>query len=433
MDPNSSSNQNNNQPVATSHVVIPAPNPNPVVSDPLPQPIAPIIETQPQVPINPLPVVESPVIESVNPFSSQVPHVVPLSNQPPVEPVSNVGPPLIQPTTEPVSAVVSPMPDPLLSQKPLIDNTVREINDVPKKGKSNKKIAAVILIILFIVALPITIFVSQQQQNTQSGAAVSLTPETVIAVFNGQNITEKDVETVAKEQYDANAIDTQALKDATDILIERKVLDYEKAQKSINVSQDEIAKKEADGFDLVQAPYEVLKDKVTIANTKNWQAFSIGFWLPPKNELSDLSQEEKTTRTKQLEDGLKAMDDAKDQLQTKKDPLDIARDLARKYPSLAPILGVNGYLLKELGGNANLSDVTSPKIYTFESSNSGQSFFDTLYSMKNAGQIKKAISSNESGGSTIKLIKANIEAQYNTYEAWLAARKTTLVNLVYSL
>lgn len=430
MDPNSSNNQNNDsQSLPTSHIVIPAPESSSIpVLPPIP-PVDPVVSALPQDPISPLSTVV-PIVESVNPFSSQIPSVAPVSPLPPVEQALPVVSPLIQPTNEPI---LPPLPDPLLTQTPLVDNTVKEINEEPKKGKVNKKIAALALIILFIVALPITIFVSQQQQNTQSGAAVSLTPETVIAVLNGQNILEKDVENVALEQYDTNSIDTQALQDALDILIERKILDYEKNQKSITVTQDEINKKQADGVNEKQASYEVLKDKVTIANTKNWQAFSIGFWLPPNDELSDLTGDEKTTRKKQLEEGLKSLDDAKDQLQAKKYPLDIARNLVNKYPPLEAIMGVNGWLIKDLNSSANFSDFTSPRIYTYEKSNSGQPFFDTLYSMKNAGQIKKAISDKESGGSIIKLIKANPGAKYDTYEDWLSARKTTLVNVVYSL
>jgi hypothetical protein len=144
------------------------------------------------------------------------------------------------------------------------------------------------------------------------------------------------------------------------------------------------------------------------------------------------SLEKKELQTR-LADGLKAVDSARNQLSGNKTPLEIAKALVVKYPSLAPVMGVNSYLLKDLTKDANLLDVTNPKVYTYEASNVGQPLFDTLYSMKTAGQIKKSVSENQSGANVIKLIKANTNSKYNTYEAWLSAKKSSLANIVYTL
>ncbi len=320
-----------------------------------------------------------------------------------------------------------------VSDKPLTSNSKDGYDDLPKQKTISKKTAALLMGLFVVIALPLTVVVSQRQQTTQSGAANPLGPETVIAVINGQNVLEKDLEVVAAEQYDPDSIDNAALKDALLIIEERKILDLEKTQKNIIITDEEIAVKEGDGFDAKSAYYEVLKDKVTLIEAKNWEVYTIGFWVPPTDERGDLTAAEKKLVQQRLADGLKALDTARDQLATSKSALDIARDLVKKYPSLAPVLGVNGYMLKDLTGNADLSDVQNPRTYTYETSNKGQALFDAIYSLKTPGQIKKAISELSSGGNVVKLVKSNSTAKYNTYEAWLAAKKATLVNVTYSL
>ncbi len=302
----------------------------------------------------------------------------------------------------------------------------------PKGARVNRKIVLSAIVLIMVITIPLTVFVARQPQSTQSGAAQELTPDTVIAVFNGQNILEKDLETVALEQYDGGSIDREVLKDSLDILIERKILEQEKSSKGIAVTDEEVAAKVEEEFDQNQAVYEVLKDKITKTQTKNWQVYTIGFWVPAGNDLDNLTNQEKDTRKKRLDDGLKALDVAQNQFSSQKTVLSIAKDLAKKYPSLTEILGVNGYLLQD-ADNDNEEDYTNPRIYTFEKSNKGQPFFDDLYSMKNAGQIKKVLNSSNSGGNVIKLVKANTNAQFDNYEDWLSAKKKNIVTVVYNL
>jgi len=330
----------------------------------------------------------------------------------------------------PEPSVYSQTPVP---SKPLTSNSKDGYDDLPKQKMISKKTAALLMGLFVVIALPLTVVVSQRQQTTQSGAANPLGPETVIAVVNGQNVLEKDLEAVAAEQYDSESIDNAALKDALLTIEERKILDLEKTQKNIVITNDEIAVKESEGFNASSAFYEVLRDKVTLIEAKNWQVYSIGFWVPPTDERGDLTAAEKKLVQQRLTDGLKALDIAKDQLATSKSPLDIARDLVKKYPSLAPVLGVNGYMLKDIDANSESIDVQTPRTFTYETSNKGQALFDAIYSLKNPGQIKKAISELNSGGNVVKLVKANSNAKYNTYEAWLSAKKSTLVNVTYSL
>lgn len=378
------------------------------------------------------------VIPSINP-QSQVPNqepIAPQATQP--EPVLSQAVPLSVPSSssQPFTPPVFMPPKPItqtsssISDKP--NNDSEEF--YPKGPKINRKVALGVFILLMIVTLPATVFIARQPQSIQSGAANELTSETVVAIINGQNILEKDLEKVASEQYDTEAIDRDALKDALNTVIERKILEIEKEKLGLDPLDFEIEDKVKDGFESIQAYYEVLKDKVTASQTKNWDVYTIAYWLPMTGERQSLTNQETKDVQKQQEDGLKAIEEARAQLQTSKTGLQIAKDIVKKYPSLKEILGVNGYLLRDIEQGANLADVENPRRYTFESSNKGQAFFDTLYSLKNAGEVKKYVSDKNSGGGAIELVSANTSASFDTYEAWLKSKKTpSLVTIVFSL
>lgn len=374
-------------------------------------------------PINPQ--TQVPVQEQIMPITTTPEPVLP---QAPVLPASM---PPVQPITPPVFTQQQPTQTPQgASDKP--GNDSEEF--YPKGPKINRKVALGIFILLMIITIPATVFVASQPQTTQSGAANELTPETVVAIINGENVLEKDIEMVAAEQYDPEAIDREALKDALDTIVERKILEIEKGKLGLDASDVEVATKVSDGFESTQAYYEVLKDKVTASQTKNWDVYTIAYWLPMTGERENLTNQETQAVQRQQADGLKAIDEATTQLQTGKEALEIARDIVTKYPSLKDILGINGYLLKDIDQGANLSDVENPRSYTYESSNKGQAFFDTLYSLKNTGEVKKYVSDKNSGGGAIELVSANTSASFDTYEAWLKSKKTpSLVTVVYSL
>ncbi len=117
--------------------------------------------------------------------------------------------------------------------------------------------------------------------------------------------------------------------------------------------------------------------------------------------------------------------------------MEIAKALVSKYPSLSAILAVNGYLVKDAGQDPS-GDYTDAVLYPYQSSNRGQPLFDVLYSMTAPGEVKKSISADQSGGNVIKLIQANPNAPFDNYDAWLAAKISSLkngalLNIVYAL
>lgn len=280
------------------------------------------------------------------------------------------------------------------------------------------------------LAIPITVYVAQRQQNTQSNASV-VSDSTVVAMVNGQQITKFNVKKVAQEQYEIGAVDSQALNDSLKAIIERRLLDAEASSQGITINPSDIqVRMDDEGLSNTQAKYDLLREKVAQAVAKNWQVYVIGFWVPPSDQQANMTADEKTTAAKQLTDGLKALDEAENLMSGDKSALEIAQSLIKKYPSLEPVLGVNGYLVAQAEKANELSLLENPRIYYYQSASVGQSLFDTIYSLNATGEIKKALSEKDSGGNVVKLINSNTNATFNTYEEWLANKKQSSVQIL---
>ena len=292
---------------------------------------------------------------------------------------------------------------------------------------TRRKLFVLLSILVVLIAVPLTVYLSQRQQETQSHASQASDSE-VIATINGENITRGDVRNVAREQYDDSSINQQALSEALATLEERKILDIEATRKSITADSTGIQSLvDSEGLTQEQAKYEILKGKITLQDVKNWQVYVIGFWVPPSDQRAALTKQEASSVSAQLSQGASALSEAEKDFPTQDDAVSIARNLISKYPALSSILGVNGYILAQADQASDLSDLTSPRVYTHDPSGVGQPFYDALYAMSQPGEVKKVLSDNNSGGNVIKLIQANTTASYNTYGDWLSAQEKTEV------
>jgi len=296
-----------------------------------------------------------------------------------------------------------------------------------------KKIIVFIILLFIAISIPVTVYLLSHQQETRSRADTVVSDSTVIATINSEDVTRGDLRKVAEEQYDPSAVDNTALKDALDVVIERKVLDIEVTQGNISASTDEVSKLMNDkGFDQTKAYYNILIDKATLKYTKARQALSIGFWVSPAVDVATFNQVDKVASAKKLSDGLLALDEAKTRMIAGDDILAIAQSLSTKYPSIAPIIAVNGYILSD--SQKSLDSIAQPQIYGFDKANSGPVFFTTLFaSTLNVGDIEKVLGEDQSGGSIIKLLEKNDNAQYATYNDWLESKKSYLVMIKTSL
>jgi len=232
-----------------------------------------------------------------------------------------------------------------------------------------------------------------------------------------------------EEQYDPVAVDNTALMVALDVVTERKILDSEVKNGSISASDEEVAEVMKDAaLDQKSAYYQVLINKATLLYTKARQALTIGFWLPPQETVTTYSDADKAENATQLSDGLAAMDEAKTRIGTGEDILTIAQSLSTKYPSIASILAINGYILSDSG--QNLEAISQPRIYEVDQTESGSVLSTALFSSTlNVGDVQEVSGEDQSGETVIKLLEKNDSAQFDTYKDWLDSKKSQLVVL----
>lgn len=262
---------------------------------------------------------------------------------------------------------------------------------------------------------------------------------TLIATIDNQPVYLTDIQKVALEQYQPDAVDEDALRISYDILTERLILDKAAKDLNIDVSAQEInealsrSTQPGDKILPIQRTntrYQLLKNKILRREVESREAYSIGFYIASYDEQQgdDVTDDERTLFEQQREDGAKALVEMDQRLKEGEIPLTLARDIYNKYPSLQSILAVNGYILKS---TANETLMATPKLYDYEQENVGQPFFDAIYTMK-LNEIKAVNEDNGSGGYVIYMKTIN-HANIRTYQDWLAQKKKELVKQNVSL
>ena len=275
------------------------------------------------------------------------------------------------------------------------------------------------------LAIPLTVYITQKQQEVRSRAA-EVPDTTVVAVFNGEQITKGQVRDVAEEQNDPSSVDGQALKDALVVLAERKILDLTAEDLGIDVYSDRVnILVENEGFSEEEARYEVLRDQIILAKVKSREALSVEFWNPPQSSLDSLTAEEKENARKELSDGIPALASAETRLKAGENVLDIGQSLLTTYPSLKPVLAVHGYILSMLDENEK-ETTALPQIYEFGDSSLDQTILNALFSME-IGEVKSITNtSSNRGGTVFRLVSKGTDSGELSYEDWLDKQKGDL-------
>ncbi len=296
-----------------------------------------------------------------------------------------------------------------------VDSTQKASQPQPVPGRSNKKRFAIGIIILLIFLFAAFGLYSLTRKQVPA--------DILLATVGNEKIYKSTVEKVAEEQYVPSAIDNVVLKRFLDVTIERLILNNEAKKLEIVVSDSEISNylnenKLSEKAKLI-AKYTLLKEKIITSQIKNVEAYTVGFWIPPysypQEPEFDLQRKEGESALSEIEQKLKAGETASA----------AASAAYLKYPRLQNILAVNGYLLKTV---TEQSLITTPKEYVFSSENAGQIFYDTLFSLRNIGEVRKIQGEDGSGGSVIKLVAINSGMDLG-YEDWLNEKKKALVTM----
>jgi len=203
-------------------------------------------------------------------------------------------------------------------------------------------------VFLVAIAVPVTVYLVQQQQDTRTRASVD--PEfQVIVNINDEDITKADIRKVAEENYDPTLVDNTALSDALEIIKERKILDGFADENNVVVKTFEIENKTInDDLSEINAYYDVLKDKIIESKVKSRKYNSLGCWSATDKCRQSLTDEEVATADKELAVGIPALSEIETRLKNGDAPLVIGLSVIDQNPDLIPVLAVNGYILSKI-------------------------------------------------------------------------------------
>ena len=274
------------------------------------------------------------------------------------------------------------------------------------------------------------VFLSQQNQDIQQHAS---TDTSLVATVDNAPVTEQEIKTATREQYNDKAINQETLSDTLDTVIENKLIASEAKKKGISVSEQEVAERAkvlggtASGQASIknQARAEILKEKVSQVVTKTRQVESVGFWLPPANYGAPLTAAEAQTVASQKAQKTAVLTEIKQKFDANKDPLAIAQEMQKKYPLFAPIIAVNGYVVSK---TPDTTLMTQPKLYTYQDDFKTNTYLSQIFTM-NDGEVNTVLTDANAGGVVVKIINSS-NGQYASFEDWLDKNKSSRTRIV---
>lgn len=292
---------------------------------------------------------------------------------------------------------------------------------------TRKKAIAVVALIFILVAVGVTVFLSQQNQDTRSRASEESPDTTVVASVNGEDITKAQVREVALEQFASGSVNQEVLKDAMDVLIERMILDDEATSRGISLDSS-LVEQRMSAFDLEQneAYYDLLREQVILKNVKSRKAQSIGFWAPVTADQANLEPEDKIAAESQIKAGVNAIPEMERAMKNSTDIGVLSKTISTKYPVLAASLTINGYRASEIE-DSEVSGISGYKIYEFGDSNLDPVVLTGIFAM-NVDEIKSFSStSTNAGGYVFKLLEKGNDSGLGTYDLWYSEKLSSEV------
>jgi len=280
--------------------------------------------------------------------------------------------------------------------------------------------------IVVMLAIPITVYLSQQQQDQRSQAS-EVPDSTVVAIFDsGEQITKGQVREVAEEQSAPSSVDAEALKVALSNLIEMKILDKAATDLEIDIDQDWVDELIEGGLSENDAYYEVLRNQVTLKAVKSVSAYTVQFWNTPASGVSSLTQEEKALSAKQLTDGTPALNRAQALLGRGDDILEVGDTVLTEFPSLKPVLAINGYILNGLPESERIM-AKRPQIYQRGDSGLDSQTQEVIFNLDEGNLASARNTESNRGGILFKIVSVN-ETGTETYDEWFEGQKSELVD-----
>lgn len=338
--------------------------------------------------------------------------------------------------TPPTPHVVIPPPQPVIDQSAAAytaSPSVSEVTDGNGPKKSHIKLfAAVAVLVILAVSLPLTIFLTQQQQTIKSGAANTITDATVVGSFNGSQFTVGTLKDVILEQYGSDSLyNSDTLKIARDIYVERRILDTKSAELGLSISQTDIDSLAVNtGLTPTQAKYELLKQQIILTQVNYVKAVSIGFWVPPGGEIDNYATEVQQIVQKQKDEGAGAIAQASASFNNGQDVLTIAQSIYANpaYSDLKPVLSMNASKFAQIP-DSDKQTAAQPVLYEYGDTNFDSKTRDLLFGIAK-GEVATSISDQSSGGEAVFKVIEKGSGTFNSYKDWLNKQESDVYNPV---
>lgn len=290
-----------------------------------------------------------------------------------------------------------------------------------------KKVISLGVILLLLLAIPLTLYLTRQEQDIRQEAA----NPTVLAQIDGRTISKNELQDKIEKVY-KNSPGSQALQPLIDELIEEKLLQQSAKDLGVGISSTDI-REEMNEQGIVTIDSEsplkkeidtdILREKISRKVAKTRDAFTVGFWIPPTSYDVPLTPEQRTLIEQQRKDATPALTIIEERMRRGDNPLAIARDVSQQFPSLQSIMAVNGYIIAT---TQNQSLLQQPMLYEFENSRANVAYFKKLFeTSSNQVTVVKETGTND-GGSVIRVVGAT-NGSYNNYKEWLNDQKAKRV------
>jgi len=290
-----------------------------------------------------------------------------------------------------------------------------------------KKVISLGVILLLLLAIPLTLYLTRQEQDIRQEAA----NPTVLAQVDGRTISKNELQDKIAKVY-KNSPSNQALQPLVDELIEEKLLQQSAKDLGIGISSTDIREEmneqgivtiDSDSTLKKEIDTDILREKISRKVAKTRDAFTVGFWIPPSNYDVPLTPEQKTLIEQQRRDAIPALTIIEERMRRGDNPLAIARDVIQQFPSLQSIMAVNGYIIAT---TQNQSLLQQPILYEYENSRANVAYFKRLFeTSSNQVTVVKETGTND-GGSVIRVVGAT-NGSYNNYKEWLNDQKAKRV------
>lgn len=345
-----------------------------------------------------------------------------------MEPTPNTTSNTTQTPPQPVEAPVAPPPPTTPVVPPPMEVTPPTPDDKFGFLKSKKFIVGIVVALLVIIGgLVVLQMVSKKPTTTQVAA------NPVVATVGTKTIYKNDVVAMARQQYNQKNLTNKTLQSTLNSMIERDILDIEAQKLGIKITPLELNNEVAtiraqQSGPLTQATtdfarYTLLRNKIMEKQVKNVVTNTVGYWVapPPAPQLPEYP--------KQRSDGAKAMALVATLLKNGSTATAAAKVVYANYPSIQPILMVNGYGYQDA---QLLPAINNPITYTltpdFAKEINNPELVTALTSAK-PNEVKSVALADNAGVTILQIVSVNSNG-FATYEEFLNARKKELVKIV---